>query len=492
MSKFVKKAWSSLTNWEGSFFGGYNRVIADHPFIDTMKGSVMDTKLADDNVENLGYYSGPKLLKMYLLDYKNSTSNTDLMFSDPVEVFKSDITGKTQKYLRYPLSSNGINHHINGSCSKELKPLFMHYEKYLKNCFVEIPVDDDKNGSDGKGEGENTEGEDDKQNQNGSGDSNEGENPSDQEDSQPTNGESGSDPSKDPKEEFLTALKKWEPMNLKSLSSTTQPEPVFITYPKTGKDPVNFDKATIKDAEFLLKLLDVNFESKSSIIKSLKAGKLDTSKIAEIPAGNLSVYQQDVEETDTQPFAFVILADLSGSMQYSDLLSKQLRVLNMLYVALSQILPSDKLFIYGHTTATINGNYDCPVIHEFHSPTSVNAYDVNIHKYDSISCRENSDGPVVEAIHKKVRSTTSDRIIFLQLADGQPHNSEYAYGGPQDLKDFERIMERARRDNFVTAGVGINYCANPGIYKYLKVVNHSDIAKDVAYLINKVIKTEFQ
>jgi nitric oxide reductase activation protein len=250
------------------------------------------------------------------------------------------------------------------------------------------------------------------------------------------------------------------------------------------KKEYTFTRTEHIDAENLLKLLDISFENKPDEIKSLRAGKLDTLKIAEVVAGSLSIYKQTVEDQDTKPFGVCILGDLSGSMTFSDRLDMQKHTLNVLYLALSQIIPADKLWIYAHT------GDDVPSIYPFHTPYD-NNYALNIQSYNRIPNNQNYDGPVIEAVHKKVRETSDDRIIFISLSDGSPCGN--GYGTQEDITDMKRILERARRDEFVTVSIGMQYIAHEGLYIYNKTVEDlTQLAKSVSQVINSVVRAEFK
>ena len=162
-------------------------------------------------------------------------------------------------------------------------------------------------------------------------------------------------------------------------------------------------------------------------------------------------------------------------MQYS--------LVKSLYAAFSQIIPQDKMFIYGHTGVS------SPIVHTYHDPYNPNF----MHTIDDVRSRDfadNYDGPVIAAVHQKVRSFTDDRIIFLVLSDGQPCGN--GYGGYTHIQELKQIVEAARRDEFVTVSVGIQYSGND-MYQYGTVVNSlSEMPKRVSHILNKVVKTEFQ
>ena len=174
---------------------------------------------------------------------------------------------------------------------------------------------------------------------------------------------------------------------------------------------------------------------------------------------------------------------MSGSMS-GEKIRIQRQVLNSLYLALSTILPEDKLFIYGHT------GDNSPDIYTFCSPYDTE-YAKNIKHYYSIELCQNYDGPVIEAIHKKVRGITDDRVIFISLSDGSP--AGVGYGCNKDIEDMKRILEKARRDDFVTVGIGMQYMAQKNLYNYYTTVDDmSTLAKNVSQVINSVVRSEFK
>lgn len=445
----------SVSGWERSWFGGYSRLIYDHPHIH------LDPKIKINPssilIQDLGIYAAEKLLKIYLLQLNETGSFLGL--THRVEVRK-DWMGNEKKFDVYLLDSLGVFESIT-SHNRELSPLFSKYANGIWGSSIEIEISENQETSDGGGSDE-----EDEKNKEGGGN--------------PSESEAENKKALGVLEEALSKTKVWEPYKPNKISNFDG-KPAFI--PLEDRPDYRFSKEEIKNAEFLTKLLDISFDPKSDIVKSLRIGKLDASKIAEVPAGNISVYQQRVEEQDTRPFSVCILADMSGSMMGSKERT-QLSVLNSLFLSLSEILPADKLFIYGHS-----GVYS-PEIYTFYSPYE-QQYEKKIGNYEMINFSENYDGPVVEAIHKKIRSITDDRVIFISLSDGQPAGRNY--GGHTDCEDLKRILERCRRDDFVTVGIGIKSFHVEGLYSYSKVVEDlRDMPKDVSTLINRVVRTEFK
>ena len=515
------KSWGtskgSLSGWEKSHFGGYKRVLNDYPFVDL--SYKVDLSVAKQVKDDLGFYLGEKLLKIYILKLRENGFLNEL----PCEIVeKPSYFGTTVK--RY--SSVSLNHKeiFDSICGRyiELSPLFREYESGILSSTIDFEIpDEEENGSDTEdGEGQDGEGQDgegkdgkgkdgeakgeggsngDSENQtdeNNEGESQEGgKNPGGKKpDGRKEGAGEGVDPrtilGKDGKNimDYLKSIEERKPVTYSKSLSKYNKEAKFVTFTEKIKrdkpEPHRFGDEERKIAENLVKMLDISFDPKSDVVKNLKLGKLDTSKIAEVPAGNMSIYKQIVEEQDTKPFSVCILADMSGSMCQGRRVSSQLTLLNALYLAMREILPEDKLFIYGHS-----GDYE-PEIFTFYTPYDTD-YERNIQYYSRVRWCENYDGPVIEKIHKSIREKTEDRIIFISLSDGMPCGS--GYGGTEDNEDLKRIIEKARRDSFVTVGIGIEADHVEELYQYSKsVFNLTNIAKEASSLINRVVRQEFQ
>ena len=251
---------------------------------------------------------------------------------------------------------------------------------------------------------------------------------------------------------------------------------------KKGKS-ITYSQKNISDAENLVKLLDINFEPYKDDVKNLKIGKLDSSKISEIKAYNTHIYKQVHEEQITKPFTFVILADESGSMlDYKATCQSDL--IKTLYLALNSILPKDKLFIYGHS-----GDYDSE-IYTYKDPFTDNFDKRALHLEEQNHYLQNYDSIAMLKIYQHVRSLTDDRVIFLSLSDGEPAGVEYE--GRKAKKDLKKTIEKCKRDEFVTIGVGIQSPHVSDLYSYSVIIEDLDkMVKDVSNIINRVIKTEF-
>ena len=256
-------------------------------------------------------------------------------------------------------------------------------------------------------------------------------------------------------------------------------KPKFIPFDSKSNSEYQFTQEEQRNAEMILKQLDISFDPKSDEVKNLKLGKLDTSKLAEVPAGNVSVYKQTLEDQDTKAFAVCVLADMSGSME-GRRLHTQFKLLNSLYLALSEIIPVDDLHIYGHS-----GGSDEPKIYTFCNPYHPD-YRRNIQQYYGVYNQSNYDGVVIQEVHKKIREKTDRPVILISLSDGQPCDS---------VQNMKQILERARRDEFVTVGIGIDTEYVKELYAFSRVVYDgklNEMPREVASIVNHVVKSEFK
>ena len=482
--------YKSTSGWEKSHFGGFTRVLNDYPYIKI--DFDLDIKASGEAASELGTGQAEKLIKLYILKAKEK--GLIEKFTSKVIERPSFFGTVIKKYSVVSLNNLAI---LSTICTSypEMAPMFEHYKDSILSSTIEMEIQEpepkkDKGEGEGEGEGQ-PQGE--KEEEGEGDDEGQGEGECDGEDEKESESGSPAEGKQTPKgksgksiQDLMGEINESKPWSVADRSLTAFSEkPKFTPFNKKDSgSSYQFNAEEKRDSELLIKLLDINFDPKSDEVKNLKLGKLDTSKIAEVPAGNLSIYKQRVEEQDTKPFSVCILADMSGSMGHGGRIPAQRHIMNTLYLAMSQILTPDKLYIYGHS-----GDYT-PEIFTFYSPYDTD-YEKNIQFYNSVNWCQNYDGPVIEAIHKKVRETNDDRIIFISLSDGQPSGNNY--GGHEHNEELKRILERARRDEFVTVGIGIQADHVTELYTYSKVVNDLKfLPKEVSSIINQVVRAEFQ
>ena len=529
----------SSTKWEDSFFGGFYRIIKDHPNV------VLDYNIDFDFAPLKGYFSyfeKQKILKIFL-SKAHICGLTNRLTTNLKSEPRQDLFGRT--FLKLIINKNAkidaIEHLMKTSHeqAKEYSNLFEHYYDFIINSeiYYEILVDEppskgDKSGKSGEGESEESdgEGEGEKEESNesdGEGESNESE--SKEKESKESKESKSKESSKksetktkenkkkekeNKKEEELKKKKADEEKkkNIKLLIAKVQniteqkfkeslfniKEVEYVPYNSisrySGKPETLFleersRKTTYtseekSNANNLVKLLDISFDPESDIVKNLRIGKLDISKIAEIPAGNIAVYKQFVENQITKPFSIVILCDESGSMESGSKIYAQHSLVKSLYLAFSDIIPQHKIYVYGHTGSS---HPEIRVYQDCHHESFESTIDEMINSEHA----QNYDGPAMERVYQLVRQTTQDRIIFLVLSDGAPCG--YSYGGKEDIVNLKQIIEKCKRDEFVTIGIGIRAHHVKELYNYSTVIsNLGEMPKKVSHIINHVVKTEFQ
>jgi hypothetical protein len=506
-----KKFWSSTSGWEDSHFGGYTRIIMDYPYIKfDWKATI---NVPSDLRTGLGVFHAEKLIKMYLMKCKEAGY---LQHLERKKGVRKNLIGRETEVDILSLNRSDVLDAVMKKFT-EFAPLFEEYKDQIlaTEIHIEAPLPQQGGGGQGEGEGEEGEGQGEEgegqgegegEGQGGEGEG-EGEGQGGQGEGEGDGegnaegkskgkgkgegkgkpkgsgggwgGSSSSAPDFKEIERVLNEMTEQLPFSSMGRLGA-ECKPVFVTLNKDKKNrDYDFSDEEKRNADMILKQLDISFDPKSDEVKNLKLGKLDTSKLAEVPAGNISVYKQTLEDQDTKAFAVCVLADMSGSMQ-GHRLETQFRVLNSLYLALSEIIPEEDLHIYGHSGDDIE-----PKIYTFCNPYHTD-YRKNIQDYFRISNQSNYDGIVIEQVHKKIREKTDRPVILVSLSDGQPCDS---------TEDMKRILERARRDQFVTVGIGIGTDYVKHLYTYSRIVSDEKITempREVAGIINHVVKTEFK
>lgn len=458
MSKDKK---NSLVNWEDSYFGGFRRVLSDYPEI-KMEYSI-DSNLPNER-DDLTWYTGNKLVKLLHLRIKEM--GLAAMFLDrAVIIEKPSFFGK-KKYLTPVKISILTVVDIIISKDSELGNLFRNYRDILGATEFLYPAEPDKKKGDDAEEGCAAE---------------------------EKCGKSGEEKQKSKGEIVADAVclidktMKYKDMYDSAkggtLTGDLKKNAVFKLMRKS-KTPTVFTDSEVLHGENLAKMLDISFDLTHDKIPNLQSGKIDVAKIATVPAGNSHVYFRIEEDQATKPFSVCILCDESGSMTCGGFLKIQQELVKILYLAFSQKLPLNKIFIYGHSGS------NSPEIRIYNDAYNTIFLDtIEMQKHNSWS--QNYDGPVIEAIHEKIRETTSDSIIFIAISDGVPAGNDY--GGEPAIKAMKQVIEKCKRDRFVTIGIGLQLAFVKEIYNYYTIVTDmSKIAKQVSTLVNHVVKVEFQ
>ena len=450
----MKKAFSS-TAWETSDFGGFSRMLWDLPEMRMPYGFNIKVQ----KKEYLSVYSEQKLLGLFL--YKANTYGfTEELIKNSTftRESKSNMYGGSWEISKYEFNKNDVKKVLTSIIAKEveLKSLFINFSNLLSNSEISYEIS--------RGDFEKY---------------------------------TSLEEIEENKNKFLKeSISKIKEQKSFSFYSSSRNTISSIKELKEAAKFVVFDKSEYsadihytKDETFasskLLEALDISFEEGESKITNLRCGKLDVMKLAESTAGNVNIYYKEELYEKTKPFSVCILCDESGSMNGTRF-DKQHEIVKILYKTFSSILPSSKLYVYGHT-----GDMT-PEIHVYqdrYNPYFEKTFSLQFSEH--VTLEQNYDGPVTDLIYEKIRSYTNDNILFIVISDGEPAGHDY--GCTDDYNDFKRIIEKCKRDGFVTCGIGIEYMAVKDIYQYSTVIKRDDdYIKSISTLINNVVKAEFQ
>lgn len=447
---------NSISNWEESYFGGFKKILNDYPEINSPFR--ISTKVPEHS--GLGYYAKQKLTDIFQLKISEHNLIKMLLAGAKKEEETTFWSGKKRTYLVADAIavSTVVNQII--MLDEELGNLFSYYKDVIERTEFSYEMENEEDARKGK-EGE------------------EGE-------TKMSIGECRDQAS------ALIKRVKARKMGVESeaLTGALKDSVRFRVMEKIGY-LCKYSTSEIVYSEQLLKLLDISFDPRSDKINNLRTGKISPDKIASVPAGNFHIYHRVEENQITKPFSVCILADESGSMNDGNRSTSQLSMMKILYKTFSQILPLDKIFIYGHSDYKNDDNRSRPEIRVYNDKYNQIFEQAIENQGRKGRWGENYDGPVIERVYEKIRSITSDNIIFITISDGQPSGENY--GGVAAINGMKKIIEKCKRDGFVTLGIGIQEECVREIYNYNTVIsNMKDMVKQVSLLINKVVKTEFQ
>lgn len=439
----LKSVQKSLFNWEESYFGGYERIVYDHPPINIPKEIGYDFK----NTTGCSWFVADKLCRLFLLKISKEGLFTQFL-ANYLPSEKVMYTGEIIKMYNIDKKSQALC--IHGlKKDREIGSLFTHFETFLKRAsFYIVAPSDDENKSGGGGDGP----------------------------SAPSDVLKGL-------EKVFSEVKESVPNYTNSVSGNLKTKTTFIV---VKKDTVacTYSPENIRLANALVNLLDISFEPKEDKIENLLSGKMSPHKISSAIAGDTHIYHKIEPDVSTRPFSICVLGDESGSMKGCSLHRRQNELFKTLYYAFSQILPPQKMFFYGHS------GWETPEVRVYHELYHPN-FEYTINKQLTQQYSENYDGPVIENVYERVRNQTSDNVIFISISDGQPAGIHY--GGEKAIEEMKRVIEKCKRDGFVTMGIGLYYERVKEIYSYYTVINDmSHLVEKVSPLINRVVKTEFK
>lgn len=441
----VKKFFSS-SSWESSYFGGFSQLLWDMTELSLPRGFDI---IVRDKAEYMTWYTQRKLLAVFLNKIHNYGLSDRLIKGVNITVDNRTYTSNRV----YTFDKESVKFCVSQliKYDKELASMFIKYSNMLSNSTITY--------------------------------------------TEPLKKEEEENADYDPKKFLSQKLEEIVPV--KKVTSYGN----YNSSAKNYEDLKNSVKFSVEQeteiehvytheeivlSEKLISMLDVSFEQDETKITNLRTGKIDIPKIAEAIAGNHMINFRKEFHDRTKPFSVCILNDESGSMDHYKFRRHQHSVTKILYKAFSQIMDPRDIYVYGHTGG------DTPDIHVYNDKYN-QIFDKSYSRQLYRSFRENYDGPVIDCIYDKIREYTDKNILFIVISDGSPCGNDY--GDHDDIADMKRIVEKCKRDGFVTCGIGFNYTGVKDLYHYSTVISTDKISlapQVISMLINNVVKSEFQ
>lgn len=213
-----------------------------------------------------------------------------------------------------------------------------------------------------------------------------------------------------------------------------------------------------------------NGSDRTSELRGLRSGSLDTCKIAEAVQGVESIYRQE-STVRADRMAVCILVDESGSMEGEKITAARDAAV-LLNEALATVRNVD-LYIYGHTTedgafVKLNAYREGKAVKERYSLGSIEADWGNI---DSMAIREAAC---------RVRARTRERCLFFVISDGAPC---------ENTDNVRKAVTELSRDGFSFVSIGIDFEYDPSTMydHHVTMTDMSRLAPELGKMIKKAI-----
>jgi cobalamin biosynthesis protein CobT len=211
-------------------------------------------------------------------------------------------------------------------------------------------------------------------------------------------------------------------------------------------------------------------------LKSMRAGRLDTDKLAEARQGVQTIYER-MGEVKTNKLCVTILVDESGSMAGYN--ADKAREAAIFLKESLESVPDVELFIYGHTAdipgyrvSSIggkggSGSTQIFVYKEKGTATSAKSMGSIHGRY------ENRDGVAILATAKRVRQRTQNQGVFIVISDGSP--SAQSYGGTTARNHVKKSAIEVEKMGFQVIQVTIGGYKSKDMFK--NVIDMEDMDK---------------
>lgn len=227
------------------------------------------------------------------------------------------------------------------------------------------------------------------------------------------------------------------------------------------------------------KILKIRSEEVKLVMKSVKSGYFDTSKLAEAYQGVPTVFMRDIK-VKTEKSTVCVLIDESGSMcGRKILMARDAAVLiNESIGKLNNV----ELFIYGHTADNRE-----------HYATSIHVYKEK-NKWDKFvlggvkAHNNNRDGTAIYETALRVRKFTKEPVLFFVLSDGLPQ--AYRYEGAFAVKHTKDMVMKVEKMGFTVMQIYMeDTSVSPSemFSKYEVIADISEFPLKLANIIKKAI-----
>jgi Mg-chelatase subunit ChlD len=272
-------------------------------------------------------------------------------------------------------------------------------------------------------------------------------------------------------EEFESTMK-GDPKHSYEEEKTAYTKPLEFIVSDTDESQYKSD--ALKVDRVKAKVLATLFRRKSKdhgfVVKSMKSGRFDTSKLVEASQGVPNVYER-MGHITTDKICIGVLIDESGSMGCSRKIQKAREAaifINEVFGKLGDV----ELFIYGHTAdeSSYSGRSASTTVRIYREPgTQMNPYALG-----SVEARSNNrDGDAIYATARRIRSKTKRNGILFVISDGQPAASEY--GGKASIEDVRKKVIKSEKLGFQVIQIAIESHV-PSHEMFKNFVKMTDIA----------------
>lgn len=229
---------------------------------------------------------------------------------------------------------------------------------------------------------------------------------------------------------------------------------------------------------------------KENVLKGLRHGLLDASKIVEASRGVQTVYTTKSEKV-VKGGMIALLIDESGSMSHMVSFDKRrIDIAKELGVLFQEALKRTKIetLIYGHTADRIGFSGFEPIDKVHQTFIKVYKEPGMRDKYSLSNCQahaNNRDGDAIRAVAKRIRRYTNERAYMIVISDGQPAAMDY--GGYQDSR---RAVLEVTKLGVIPIGIGIDvdYSMDKIYDHYVNFTDLNNFPREVGKVIRKLLK----